>query len=217
MNLKPNGIPISGNPDMNYRKTFICIVASLFLLVWRAGTAGAGTERIADLEVRVDNNRQIHVSAEMIRWMTPDLEKEIENGIPKDLFYTIVLKKRIPAWFDEENQSRTIKHTIKYDVIKKQYLVSTWDGGIQKDRVLDDQGQMMDLISRVDNVKIDLNSALKARHTYYVSVKAEVKSSRLPFYLDYILFFIPVPELDTPWADSAPFYAIEPETGQTQK
>jgi hypothetical protein len=199
------------------RNTLFLLFASLCLLASAPGTARAGTERIAGLTVDVDTNHRIRVHSELIRWMTPELEKEIENGIPKDLFYTIVLKKRIPAWFDEEIQSRTIKHTIKYDVIKKQYLVTTWTGEKKEDRAFDDLNKMMELISNVNNVKMNLDKALKTRHTYYVSVKAEVKSSRLPFYLDYILFFIPVPELDTPWADSAPFYALEPEIEKTQK
>jgi hypothetical protein len=202
---------------MNRHRILLPLLASVCLLAAFAVPARAGTERIAGLTVTVDSNRRIRVTSELIRWMSPDLEKEIESGIPKDLFYTIVLKRRIPAWFDEEIQSRTIKHAIKYDVIKKQYLVSTWDGDRQQDRVFDELDKMMELISSVNNVKMDLDKALKTRHTYYVSVKAEVKSSRLPFYLDYILFFIPVPELDTPWADSAPFYAIEPETGKIQE
>ena len=202
---------------MKSAKTFLFGLLSLIFLISAPGPARAGTERIAELTVTVDNNRLIHISAELIRWMTPDLEKEIESGIPKDLFYTIVLKKRIPAWFDEEIQSRTIKHTIKYDLIKKQFIVSTWNAGEQQDRTLENLDQMMDLISTVNNVKIDLDQGLKSRHTYYISVKAEVKSSRLPFYLDYILFFIPVPELDTPWANSAPFYAIEPGSGQNRE
>jgi hypothetical protein len=48
---------------------------------------------------------------------------------------------------------------------------------------------------------------LRRRTTYLISVKAEMKAPRLPLYLDYFLFFIPFLELDTPWADSAPFRA----------
>lgn len=169
----------------------------------------AGEERIADLTVAIDSNNEIRVSAELIRWMNPGLSEDIENGIPKDLFYTIVLKKRIGVWFDEEITSKTIKHTIKYDVLKKQYLITTGEGDTTQQKVAETRQEMIDLISKVNNVKMSLVKKLKTRHTYYVSVKAEMKASRLPFFLEYILFFIPVPELETPWADSAPFYALE--------
>jgi hypothetical protein len=61
------------------------------------------------------------------------------------------------------------------------------------------------LISKLNNVKIAPLSLLKPRRTYYVSVKAQMKASKLPLYLDYFLFFIPFLELDTPWADSNTF------------
>ena len=170
----------------------------------------AGPERIAHLTITVPSNREIYVSAGLIRWLNPELKEDIKNGIPKDLFYTIVLKKRVPMWFDEDLQSITIKHTIKYDVLKEQFHVSTWDGHSKQERIAPDVEQLMELISTINNVKMNLDRRLKKRHTYYISIKAEVKASRLPFYLDYILFFIPVLELDTPWANSAPFYADDP-------
>jgi hypothetical protein len=183
------------------------LTAGLTLSAFLPGAALAGPERIAGLKVKVVSNHEIRVSAELIRWMNTDLESDIQNGIPKDLFYSIALNKRLAIWFDEELQIKTIKHTIKYDVLKGQYHVTTWNDGNKREQVAHDLGQLMELISVVNNVKIDLDRGLKSRHTYYVSVKAEVKASRLPFYLDYILFFIPVLELDTPWAHSAPFYA----------
>ena len=170
--------------------------------------AHAGDERIADLVVIPETNRRLSISARLVRWMNPELKEDIHNGIPKDLFYTIVLNKRFSLWFDEEMDSKTIKHTIKYDILKEQYLISTWEGGSKQERIADTSEEMMELISNLNNVKMITDRSLKTRHTYYIRIKAEVKTSRLPFYLDYILFFIPVPEMDTPWADSAPFYAL---------
>ena len=83
-------------------------------------SALASDERIAQLKVEIKNNRELRVSARLIRWANQDLMEEIHNGIPKDLFYTVVLKKRMPFWIDEELTSKTIKFSIKYDVLKKQ-------------------------------------------------------------------------------------------------
>ena len=194
---------------MKVPKTSFFFLLIGILWVSLSSAVQAGEERIADLTVTVERNDEIRVSAQLTRWMNPTLEEDIQNGIPKDLFYTIVLKKRIAGWFDEEISSKTIKHTIKYDVLKKQYFITTREGDNTVQKVTETRQEMMDLISKVNNVKMALIKRLKTRHTYYVSVKAEMKASRLPFFLEYILFFIPVPELDTPWADSAPFYALE--------
>lgn len=167
-----------------------------------------GDERIADLITQVVNNGELIVSADLIRWAHPAILADLNNGIPKDLFYYILLKKYQTGWFDEEIYSKTIKHTIKYDVLKKQYAVTTRMDGKITLKTVEGFGEMSRLISRIDRVKMTPVKRLKTRHTYYTSVKAEMRATNIPFYLEYILFFIPALELDTPWADSAPFYAV---------
>jgi hypothetical protein len=172
-----------------------------------ASRAVAGDERIAGLTAAVIDNGTLSVSAELIRWYNRNLQEDLNNGIPKDLYYYILLKKRQPGWFDEEVFSKTIKHTIKYDILKKQYSITTRTDGQITQKTVQSFEEMAPLISRIDHVKIDTPVQLKTRHTYYVSVKAEMRATNVPFYLEYILFFIPALELDTPWADSAPFYS----------
>ena len=171
--------------------------------------ARAGDERIADLSPSVISNGELTVSARLIRWTHDRILKDINNGIPKDLFYYILLKKRQAGWYDEEVASKTVQHTIRYDVLKKQYTVTTKLDGRVGSKTVDSFKEMAELISRLDRVKMTTERRLKARHTYYVSVKAEMRATRVPFYLEYIFFFIPALELDTPWADTAPFYALE--------
>jgi hypothetical protein len=107
---------------------------------------------------------------------------------------------------DEEVLSRTIKHTIKYDILKKQYLLITRTEQTPQEQKIENYEELLRLISEINNVKITPISFLDPRETYYISVKAEMRATKLPFYLEYLLFFIPFLELDTPWADSSPFY-----------
>ena len=195
----------------------LCFASGILavVLVTLAGSASravAGDERIAGLTATVIDNGTLSVSADLIRWYNRNLQEDLNNGIPKDLYYYILLKKRQPGWFDEEVFSKTIKHTIKYDVLKKQYSITTRTDGQITQKTVQSFEEMAPLISRIDHVKIETSVQLKTRHTYYVSVKAEMRATNVPFYLEYILFFIPALELDTPWADSAPFYSL----GRTQ-
>ncbi|HEY5595180.1 MAG TPA: DUF4390 domain-containing protein [Nitrospiria bacterium] len=179
-------------------------------LAWGAvPPARAAEERIANLSETQINNGELTVSAELIRWTHERILTDINNGIPKDLFYYILLKKRQAGWYDEEVASKTVKHTIQYDVLKKQYTVTTRINDRVTTKTVDSFKEMAGLISHLDRVRITTERRLKARHTYYVSVKAEMRASRVPFYREYIFFFIPALELDTPWADTAPFYALE--------
>jgi len=199
---KPKGIAVG-------KRNKLLLVLIGFLWLFSIQLAYAGKERVAGLTVTVTSNTEIQISAEMIRWIQNTLLEDIENGIQKDLFYTIILKKRIPFWYDEDMETQTIKHTFKFDVLKKQYIIKTTQLGETKQQIKETTPEVLELISKINNVKLTLERSLKKRHTYYISVKAEMRSSRLPFYLDYILFFIPSLELDTPWANSAPFYALE--------
>ena len=169
--------------------------------------AEARGERIANLNVEMKDGF-VMVSAELINGFSPETEEDIKNGVPKDLYFTILLKRRKPAWFDEETTSKTILYRIKYDLLKKQYLVRRKAGGDFEETILDRYDAMRRLISRIDNVKIASIESLDKKATYTVSVKAEMKATKIPLYLDYVLFFVPFQEVDTPWADSAPFYRL---------
>ncbi|HTN42866.1 MAG TPA: DUF4390 domain-containing protein [Nitrospiria bacterium] len=195
----------------NRKALHYCAGVLAVVLITLAGTprpAVAGEERIAGLTASVIDNGTLTVTADLIRWYNRNLQEDLNNGIPKDLYYYILLKKRQPGWFDEEVFSKTIKHTIKYDVLKKQYSITTRTDGEITQKTVQSFEEMAPLISRIDHVKIITPGQLKTRHTYYVSVKAEMRATNVPFYLEYILFFIPALELDTPWADSAPFYSL---------
>jgi hypothetical protein len=187
----------------------IAVFSALIVCGSRATVVHAGDEGIARLTASVLNNGEVAVSAELIRWYNRNIREDLNNGIPKDLYYYILLKKRQPGWFDEEIVSKTIKHTIKYDVLKKDYSITTRMDGQMSEKTVESFQEMADLISRIDHVKINPTKRMRARHTYYASVKAEMRASNVPFFIEYILFFIPALELDTPWADSAPFYALE--------
>lgn len=191
---------------------FRLLIASCLSLIAGLGSAtmaDAEDERIALLTAAILNNREVAVSAELIRWYNRNIKEDLNNGIPKDLYYYLLLKKRQPGWFDEEMVSKTIKHTIKYDVLKNQYSITTRMDGQTSQKTVESFDEMADLISRIDHVKIITKKRMRARNTYYISVKAQMRATNVPFYFEYILFFIPALELDTPWADSAPFYALD--------
>ena len=179
----------------------VCCLLTLFL----SAEGEASDERVANLVIQITNT-DILASANLIRGFSRTTEEDIQNGIPKDLFYYLLLKRRQPLWFDEEMISKTIKYTVKYDLLKKQYLVTRRINSTIQQEVLEDFMAMKRLISTINNVKIADVHVLNDQDTYYISVKAEMKATKLPLYLDYFLFFIPILEVDTPWADSAPLY-----------
>ncbi|MEK7825437.1 MAG: DUF4390 domain-containing protein [Nitrospirota bacterium] len=179
----------------------LCFLSSLILVPFSA----IADENISDLSVTIQN-KDIMVSAKLIGAFSNTIEEDIKNGIPKDLFYYILLKRRQNNWIDEELLQVTIKYTIKYDILKKQYIVTSREGTKNSQRVIENYQEMADLITRVNNIKLTETDILKSNESYYVSVKAEMKATAIPLHLDYFFFFIPFLELDTPWADSSIIY-----------
>jgi hypothetical protein len=192
---------------MSHRKT-APFLPVLFLLiaafVQYAGlplAAAAGKERIKNVTAEVVDE-EIVVSAELVSGFNSQIIRDIQNGIPKDFYYYLLLKKKEKNWFDEEILSKTVRYTVKYDTLKKQYRVIQFEGEKTTESLFDDFDRMKRQVSRVDRIKIAAVGLLKSRFRYYVSVKSQMKASKLPLYVDYFLFFIPFLELDTPWSDS---------------
>jgi hypothetical protein len=194
------------DPAFTVRGFFRVVLVLVLLASW-FGVGSAANERISDLSVKTAPKGEIIVSAKLLDAMEGKTINDIQHGIPKDLFYYVLLMRRQGGWFDEELLSRTVKYTVQYDVLKKRYLVHIRRDTDETNQMVENLQEATDLISKIDNVKITETKTLNPKETYYVRIKAQMRASRVPFYLKYLLFFIPVLELDTPWADTAPFYA----------
>jgi len=164
----------------------------------------AADEEISDIVVAHDNSN-ILVSARYKGGFTPEIRKEIINGVSREFFYYIVLHRVIPNWLDEEKASRTVKFTVKYDSLKNQFLVVRLEAGLKDEQVFDSFEEMVEWVSRIDNVRLVPLKSLGRSHRYYVSIKAEIKAGELPFVLRYLLFFVPYSEFSTKWVHSREF------------
>ncbi len=146
---------------------------------------------------------EIVVSADLTEGFNDGITRDIHNGIPKEFYYYILLKRKEKRWFDEEIRSKTVRYTVKYDILKKNYLILLNDDGKVTEKHSSDIEQMKKIVSRIDRIPFAPAKVLGNSRRYYISVKSQMKAAKLPFYLEYFLFFIPFLEIDTPWADSA--------------
>lgn len=178
----------------------------------------AAGERIANLDAQIVD-REIVVSGELTQWLSRRIEEDLGHGIAKDLFFYLVLKRRQTYWYHEEIASKTIQRTIRYDLLTKRYLVTNWPDPLPPgvtppasppQATLEDLNAARALLSRIDRVTLAGSGLLKTGETYTVSMKAEMRASRIPRYLEYVLFFLPFLDVNTPWADSSPLSVAPP-------
>ncbi|MFY9270633.1 MAG: DUF4390 domain-containing protein [Candidatus Manganitrophaceae bacterium] len=179
----------------------IGLILIAFFLIAPQPSGATGPERMTHVLTEIVQ-QEIVVSAELTNGFNNQIISDIQDGIPKDFYYYLLLKRKQKNWFDEEVLAKTIRYTVKYDLLKKKYTVVRKEGERTTESTVDNFEMMKRLVSKVDRVNLAPVHILKPRYRYYVSVKSQMKAVTRPFYLDYFLFFIPFLELDTPWADS---------------
>ncbi|OGW44417.1 MAG: hypothetical protein A2132_02930 [Nitrospirae bacterium RBG_16_43_11] len=180
----------------------LAILATCVFLWTSAGVAATG--RISDILITRGNN-ELLVSARLTGGFTPEIKKEIINGVSKEFFYYLVIKRVMSNWLDAEKISGTIKYSIKYDILKKQYLVTRETGDLSEEQIFDSYDSMVAWVSGVDRISITPFNLLNKKLQYYVSIKAEMKAGELPFLLRYLFFFVPYSRFSTEWYDSVIF------------
>jgi hypothetical protein len=172
---------------------------ALILLLWPRAAEAEG--RIRQLSVTREGDA-VSVSAFLATGFPEHIAEQIKSGVPKDLFYTVSLRRRHRRWFDEELASRTVQYTIKFDTLEGRYHIRRIDpDGSGTEVVVPTYAAAVDLVSWIRGVTLPLPTEEKGAG-HYVSVKAEMRAVRLPLYLDYVFFFIPILEFETPWARS---------------
>jgi hypothetical protein len=168
----------------------------------------AESARITNLTVNTQHDR-VTVSATLVKGLPSDVGDDLQHGIGKILYYYVVIKRHVPFWMDEEIDSSTVRFRIWYDLVKRQFVVAKRQGGEEIRQTADRLEEVNPLISHIHDVTMSFTVPSQSTNTYYyVSVRAEMRSAKLPIYLEYFLFFLPVDQLSTPWTDSPPLTAV---------
>ncbi|HEY4619384.1 MAG TPA: DUF4390 domain-containing protein [Nitrospirota bacterium] len=166
----------------------------------------AATESISDILITKGNN-ELLVSARLRGGFTPEIKREIINGVSKEFFYYMVIKRVLPNWLDEEKVSGTVSYLIKYDILKKQFHVTRTTAELTSEQIYDSYDSMVEDVSRINRLSLTPLNALNNRSQYYVSIKAEMKAGKLPFLMRYLFFFVPYSRFSTEWYNSSVFMA----------
>ena len=176
--------------------------SSLLLLCLLAVVPAAqAQEEITDVRVSV-HPQAVAISAQLSGGLPDKVGNEITNGIRKELYYYVVLKRQVPLWKDEEIASATVRFSIRYDLVKKQFIVIHRQHEKTTRHLVTQFDDVRRLISHIRDVTILVATPPRRGDSYYVSIKAEMRSAKLPVYIEYFLFFLPVAQLTTPWTNS---------------
>ncbi len=127
-----------------------------------------------------------------------DMKRAILSGVPTTFSFFIHLYQYRSFWFDKEIVELKVTHTIRYNPIKKEFIVSrSWENTppVKTRSFLEAQK----LMTEIEALKVVALSRLEKGRQYQIQAKAELSKRTLPFYLHYVLFFIALWDFETDW------------------
>lgn len=156
----------------------------------------AENAEIGDLLV-TNNATHLIVYARIMNCFTNDMEAAILAGIPTTFTVLIDLYQMRKRWLDKKLIRLTIRHTIKYDNVKRLFYVSS--NGDKEPASFKDYESAKRSMTDLNGVPVTLLKALKKGEYYYVEVKAKLDKVRLPLRMEYIFFFVSLWDFETGW------------------
>ena len=122
----------------------------------------------------------------------------IMSGVPASFSFFIKLYQKRSMWFDKAIADIEIANSIKYNNLKKEFVVErSWENG--RIRTAHSLQEAQKLMSDVDGLKIIHLDKLAKGRQYQVKAKAQLSKLTLPFYLHYVFFFVSLWDFETDW------------------
>ena len=180
-------------------------VIFLIFCVLLVFTPSLSAENAGIRDILISNNaNHVLVYARVINCFTKDIEAAILAGVPTTFTFLLDLFQERPRWMDKKLVQITISHTIKYDNVKKLFLVSA-DGEKEATSFSDFEGAKR-AMADLNGVPIAQLKTLKRNEYYSVRIKAKLDKVRLPLHLEYVFFFVSLWDFETDWYRERFFY-----------
>jgi hypothetical protein len=173
---------------------FICLIFLVFLLC--PPSLRAENAEIGDLLV-TNNSTHLLVYARAMNCFTNDMEAAILAGIPTTFTFFVDLYQVRTRWLDKRLIRLTLRHTIKYDNVKRLFYVST--NGDKEPSSFKDYESAKRAMTDLNGVPVTLLKALRKSENYYVQIKAMLDKVRLPLHMEYVFFFVSFWDFETGW------------------
>lgn len=176
----------------------LILMAVVLIPAMVPATAEAQKARLTDMVI--SNTRDdllLFVTVEGA--FTEQMKQAVLNGIPTSFSFIVRLEKInafvLPNTLVAEKKAT---HTIKYESLKKQFVVRrSWE----ENRTLttDSFEKARQWMSEIKSLRIAEVDRLQEGKKYRLRAKARLDTVELPFYLNYIFFFVSLWDFETNW------------------
>lgn len=177
------------------KKTLLTIIV-LIATQW-AVPAQAEQAYLSDIVItNVEDHLLVYFTVK--ECFTPEMNSAIESGIETSFTFFVKLYEKIDLSIDNKVTDLEVKHSIKFDSLKKVYEVRLSE---RENKVITvkDFEEAKKLMSEVIALKVTPLSNLREGADYQLQMMAELDKITLPFYLHYVLFFLSLWDFETDW------------------
>ena len=172
----------------------IFIVLYLFLLPAEAFAADA---KVTDLMItNTSKNLLVYLKGE--NCFTRNMEEAILAGIPTTFTFILELRRERRYWFDKKESFLEVRHTIKYDNIKKTFYVAFTERD-RKPVQFKEFSKAKIAMAELNGIVFTPLRQMTKGDRYYLRVKAKLEEVRLPLHLEYVFFFVSLWDFETDW------------------
>ena len=128
---------------------------------------------------------------------TEKMDEAIRIGVKTVFTFYIRLYQKRKLWRDRKIASVQFRHSIQYDPIREEYLVTTEEN--HSSRTTSNLEEAKRWIARVEGLEIRPTSQLEPGVPTELRIKAELDPVKLPFHLEYLFFFVSLWDFETKW------------------
>ncbi len=146
----------------------------------------------------------ITLDAELIDAFNEKIREAIEGGVAMTFTYEVELLKQSSVFGDEVVSQNKVIHTVQFDTLKKVYQFSSQGKNVNRKVSTKSREKYQELMLTLKDIPIAHVFKLDPEEKYYARVKAEMEADGLWFPFNYLLFFVPFDEFETPWTQSTP-------------
>jgi hypothetical protein len=181
----------------------LCKIACFFVLImlvtvaWTGLAAAAPNARITNMTINsTSDSVLLYFDVENV--FNEKLITAVNSGLTISFSFPINIYQVRNLWRDIKINQLDLTNTIKYDTLKKEYIVTrSWKN---PDPVkVDTFEEAAALMTRIEGLSLTQVKGLVKGGTYKIKAKAQMNKVARPKYLNFILFFLDTWKLETRW------------------
>ena len=164
---------------ISINKTIHLGLVAICILLLASSMTYSGDAELTNLVVK-NSDDQLQVDLTIKGIFTEEMEKVVSNGVPISLAFSILLYEARDYWFDDKIVSKTARHEIKLNVLKKEYRVRrSWEKS--NPATTKDFVKARNLFCEIKGFDVISRKRLKKGRHYQLRVKSELSENKVHF------------------------------------